>query len=177
MWGQRGVVALCLLPTQTGDTLLRICSCSRMITGVWGWLPWQLPRANWGHLTELTDSCCVALFFNPTLQAGGGGGMPSAPRYLWRSPSPPPLLSPLLSGVGLPLPTIPLHFRSVFPPSLCPFSTFPLPPSSLPSYFSKNKCTAPASEVPDSVLPLQCNSKTPWELYRPVQCYRNKLGF
>lgn len=77
MWGQRGVIALCLLPTQTGDTLLWICSSgvvlveSCMIAGVWGQLPWQLPRANWDHLTELTDSCCIALFLHPTQQAEG----------------------------------------------------------------------------------------------------------
>lgn len=77
MWGQRGVIALCLLPTQTGDTLLWICSSgvvlveSCMIAGVWGQLPWQLPRANWGHLTELTDSCCIALVLHPTQRAEG----------------------------------------------------------------------------------------------------------
>lgn len=34
-------------------------------TAEWGRLPWRLLTANWGHLTDLTDSC-VCVFFQST---------------------------------------------------------------------------------------------------------------
>lgn len=143
MGSEGGVIALCLLPTQTGDTLLWICSSgggagrklhdSRSV----GTVTMATAESQLGPLDWVDWQLLYCVVFAPDSTSGG---MPSVLRYACRSPSPPSFFSPPLSGLSLPFPLI------YFLPPLRPFPTSPLhlPP---PIFKWTNTFLVPASEA------------------------------